>query len=63
MDATVIAQKPRLASHVASFESNIAGVIGIGVERVNVKITSTDEVGAIGQGEGIAAQAIVTLVR
>ncbi len=61
LDATVIAQRPRLASHVPDFESNIADAIDIGSERVNVKVTSTDEVGAIGRGEGIAAQAIVTL--
>ena len=63
VDTTVIAQRPRLASHASAFQSNIADAIGIAIEQVNVKITSTDEVGAIGRGEGIAAQAIVTLVR
>ncbi len=63
VDTMVIAQRPRLATHAQAFESNIAQAIGIEIERVNVKITSTDEVGAIGKGEGIAAQAIVTLVR
>ena len=63
VDTTVIAQRPRLASHAPAFQSNIANAIGIATEQVNVKITSTDEVGAIGRGEGIAAQAIVTLVR
>ena len=63
VDTMVIAQRPRLAVHAPAFESNIAQAIGIEIERVNVKITSTDEVGAIGRGEGIAAQAIVTLVR
>lgn len=62
VDATVIAQKPRLAAHVKTFESRVANALSATVEQVNVKITSTDEVGAIGQGEGIAAQAIVTLV-
>ncbi len=63
LDATVIAQRPRLAQHVRQFESNIAGAAGAGTDRINVKITSTDEVGAIGAGEGIAAQAIATLRR
>ena len=63
VDTMVIAQRPRLATHAPAFESNIAQAIGIEIERVNVKITSTDEVGSIGKGEGIAAQAIVTLVR
>ena len=63
LDATVIAQRPRLAAHVPDFEANIADAIDTETDRVNVKVTSTDEVGAIGQGEGIAAQAIVTLRR
>jgi len=63
VDTMVIAQRPRLAAHAPAFEWNIAQAIGIEIERVNAKITSTDEVGAIGKGEGIAAQAIVTLVR
>lgn len=63
LDATVIAQRPRLAAYVPDFEANIAAGMSTEVDRVNVKVTSTDEVGAIGQGEGIAAQAIVTLRR
>ena len=63
LDATVIAQRPRLAAHVTAFEANIADAMGVEAERVNVKATSTDKVGAIGKGEGIAAQAIATLVR
>ena len=63
LDATVIAQRPRLAAHATAFESNIADALGVDTERVNVKVTSTDKVGAIGRGEGIAAQAIATLVR
>ncbi len=61
LDATVIAQRPRLAVHVPIFRSNIASAARIALDKVNVKVTSTDEVGAIGQGEGIAAQAIATL--
>ena len=63
LDATVIAQRPRLAAHVPDFEANIADAMGTETDRVNLKVTSTDEVGAIGQGEGIAAQVIVTLRR
>ena len=61
LDATVIAQRPRLAAHVPNFCFNIATAADIEPTRVNVKITSTDEVGAIGNGDGIAAQAIATL--
>ena len=63
LDATVIAQRPRLAAHVPNFEANIAATMNVETVRVNVKVTSTDEVGAIGQGDGIAAQAVVTLRR
>ena len=63
IDATVIAQRPRLASYVPTFRSSIARTLNTEVERVNVKVTSTDGIGAIGSGEGIAAQAIATLCR
>ena len=63
VDATVIAQRPRLAPHRNAFEVQIANALDTVVDRVNVKVTSTDEVGAIGQGDGIAAQAIATLVQ
>ena len=63
LDAMIIAQRPRLAAHVPNFEANIADAMGTEVDRTNVKVTSTDAVGAIGQGEGIAAQAVVTLRR
>ena len=63
VDATVIAQRPRLATHIPAFRANIARIAEVDEDRINVKVTSTDEVGAIGNGEGIAAQAIVTLCR
>ena len=62
LDATVIAQAPRLAPHLAAMEAVIAKALGAEVEQVNVKVTSTDHLGAIGRGEGIAAQAVVLLV-
>jgi 2-C-methyl-D-erythritol 2,4-cyclodiphosphate synthase len=61
LDATIIAQAPRLGGHLAKMESVIADVLGIETARVNVKVTSTDHLGAIGRGEGIAAQAVVLL--
>ena len=63
IDSTVIAQRPRLAPHVSAFRSNIARALSTEEDRVNVKVTSTDQVGSIGRGEGIAAQAIATLRR
>ena len=61
LDATIIAQRPRLASHTEAMEDVIAGRLGVATDRVNVKVTSTDRLGAIGRGEGIAAQAVVLL--
>ena len=61
VDATVIAEQPRLAPHLGELRKGLAGLLGLGEERVNVKVTSTDGLGAIGRGEGIAAQAVVLL--
>lgn len=60
-DATVIAQAPRLAPYQADMRKVLAELLGVPEAQVNVKITSTDALGAIGRGEGIAAQAIVLL--
>ena len=62
LDATVVAQAPRLAPHLAKMQAALAAVLGVPGERVNVKATSTDGIGAIGRGEGIAAFAVVLLV-
>jgi 2-C-methyl-D-erythritol 2,4-cyclodiphosphate synthase len=62
VDATIIAQRPRLASVGPDMTANIGGINGLENSSINVKVTSTDHVGAIGTGEGIAAQAIATLV-
>ena len=61
MDTTVIAQEPRLAPFQAEMRKGLAGMLRVAEERVNVKLTSTDRLGAIGRGEGIAAQAAVLL--
>ena len=61
VDATIIAQQPKLASYVNRINESIAAALSIAVDSVNIKITSTDHVGAIGRAEGIAAQAIATL--
>ena len=61
LDTTVVAQEPRLAPHVAAMREQIARLLEIPAERVNVKVTSTDRLGAIGRGEGIAAFAVVLL--
>lgn len=61
LDATIIAQQPRLSGHVEAITNRIAGVIDLEPASVNIKVTSTDHVGAIGEGRGIAAQAVATI--
>jgi len=61
VDATVIAQAPRMAPHIAAMTRNIAADLGVGPEAVNVKATTTESLGFTGRGEGIAAQAVVLI--
>jgi 2-C-methyl-D-erythritol 2,4-cyclodiphosphate synthase len=61
LDATVIAQAPRLAPYVGAMREAIAGALGIEVGRVSVKATTNDGLGTVGAGEAIAALAIALL--
>jgi 2-C-methyl-D-erythritol 2,4-cyclodiphosphate synthase len=61
VDATIIAQAPRMAPHIPKMVQNIAGDLGIDAGAVNVKATTSEELGFTGRGEGIAAQAICLL--
>jgi 2-C-methyl-D-erythritol 2,4-cyclodiphosphate synthase len=63
VDATVIAQAPRLAPHVSAMRESVAKLLAAPIERINVKVTSSDGLGAIGRAEGIAATAVVLLER
>ena len=61
LDATVIAQAPRLAPHVGAMRDAVAGALGIESGRVSVKATTNDGLGVVGSGEAIAALAIAML--
>ena len=63
LDATVIAQGPALAPHLAAMRDRIAQALAAPVDAVSVKAKSTDGLGALGRSEGIAAQAVVLLQR
>ena len=61
VDSTIIAQAPKMAPHIARMRDNIASDLGIDVRLVNVKAKTAERLGALGRGEGIAAQAVVLL--
>ena len=59
VDATIVAEGPRMAQHVKRMAGNIAADLGIEASAVNIKATTTERLGFIGRGEGIAAIAVV----
>ena len=58
IDATVIAQKPKLSPYITEMKNNIASTLGIPPESVNVKATTEEKLGFTGSGEGISAHAV-----
>lgn len=63
VDATVLAQAPKLAPHIAKMRENISDALGISVDRVSVKATTEEGLGFTGEKRGIAAHAVCLLVR
>jgi 2-C-methyl-D-erythritol 4-phosphate cytidylyltransferase/2-C-methyl-D-erythritol 2,4-cyclodiphosphate synthase len=61
VDVTLICEHPKITPHRESMRKKIAEILDIGIERVSVKATTTEGLGAIGRGEGIAAQAVATI--
>ncbi|MEQ1662953.1 MAG: 2-C-methyl-D-erythritol 2,4-cyclodiphosphate synthase [Thiobacillus sp.] len=63
VDATIIAQAPKMAPHIARMTAHIADDLGVAIDRVNVKATTTEKLGFAGRGEGIAAEAVSLIMR
>ena len=63
IDVTIIAQKPKLAPYIAAMRTLVAQDLGILEEAVNIKATTTEKLGFTGRGEGIAAEAVVSIIR
>ena len=61
IDATIIAQAPKMRPHIDAMRENIAQALGITAEQVNVKATTEEGLGFTGTGEGISAQAVCLL--
>jgi len=61
VDATLIAQAPRMAPHIPAMRERLAADLGIAVEALNVKATTTEKLGFTGRQEGIAAEAVCLL--
>jgi 2-C-methyl-D-erythritol 4-phosphate cytidylyltransferase/2-C-methyl-D-erythritol 2,4-cyclodiphosphate synthase len=63
VDATLIAERPRLAAHLPAIRKNVARLLKVEQDQVSIKVKSADTLGAIGRGEGIAAQVLALLAR
>jgi len=61
LDATIIAQKPKLSSYIEGMRKNLADDLGVDLGQINIKATTTEKLGFEGREEGIAAQSVVLL--
>ncbi|MBM7542881.1 2-C-methyl-D-erythritol 2,4-cyclodiphosphate synthase/2-C-methyl-D-erythritol 4-phosphate cytidylyltransferase/2-C-methyl-D-erythritol 2,4-cyclodiphosphate synthase [Amphibacillus cookii] len=61
LDCTVMAQLPKLSPYIDSIRENIGGILGVAIDQVNVKATTTEKLGFVGREEGMAAQAVVLI--
>jgi 2-C-methyl-D-erythritol 2,4-cyclodiphosphate synthase len=61
VDATIIAQAPKMAPHIPAMRANLASDLGVAPDAVNIKAKTTEKLGFVGRGEGIAAEAVALL--
>jgi 2-C-methyl-D-erythritol 2,4-cyclodiphosphate synthase len=63
VDATIVAQEPRLTPHIPAMQANLAPILGLTPAEVNIKATTTEHMGFAGRGEGMAAYAVVLVAK
>ena len=63
VDLTIICEAPKIGPHRAAMRARVAQIMGVEVDAVSIKATTTEKLGYTGRGEGIAAQAVATLFR
>ncbi|MGL4231617.1 MAG: 2-C-methyl-D-erythritol 2,4-cyclodiphosphate synthase [Casimicrobium sp.] len=63
IDGTIIAQAPKMAPHIAAMRANIASDCAMAIGQINVKATTTEKLGFIGRGEGIASEAVAIIFK
>jgi len=63
IDATIIAQKPKMAPHIPAMVANIAADLGLAIDQVNIKAKTNEKLGYLGREEGIAAEAVALIYR
>ncbi|MDI6791432.1 MAG: 2-C-methyl-D-erythritol 2,4-cyclodiphosphate synthase [bacterium] len=63
IDATIVAEKPKLAPYISQMRERLANILKTAVEQVNIKATTTEGLGFIGHGEAVAAYAVVSIMK
>ncbi len=61
LDATLIAEAPKILPHVPAMKENIAGVLGVSISQVGIKATTSEGMGFVGRGEGMSAMAVASV--
>ena len=61
LDVTIICEYPKIAPHFEPMRARMASILGLSLDRISIKATTTEKLGALGRGEGIAAQAVATI--
>ena len=62
-DSVIVAEKPKLTPHFPEMKKNIADILGVEIDQINIKATTTEKLGFAGREEGIAAYAVVLMVK